>query len=356
MTNKRQRKKRQKREACALCGKPLPVGQGRKVVGRTGRGVCARCIDVARRLLVEPEDARVPIHPGILTPQQIIHELDQKIIGQRQAKRAVSVALWKQQLRARGIDLPNPGLLMCGPTGCGKTALAREAARIAGLPFMVFDTTTLSETGYKGRDASEMIRDMKKRFGARAAHGVVFLDELDKLAATAGNDHRASYNRGTQATLLKLIEGAEVEGLSTAGMLFLFAGAFSGLRKEHKTRICPIGFDRTEEEDTEERLCTDDLIGYGMEPELMGRIQRCVFLEELTADDLRDILLHSDLSVFRKYQAFFQSRGSEITLDDEATDILIHTALSRGLGARGLNGLVEEWVEPKLLELAEDSP
>lgn len=358
MANKRQKKKQFKAiGSCALCGRPLPRERDQRVVGNTGRGVCAECLFVARRITVSPTEKKAkPTTEEILTPQMLMERLDKAIIGQERAKRAVVVSLWKQQLRAKGYDIPNPGLLLFGPTGCGKTALAREAAKAAGLPFVVCDATTLSETGYKGKSATDIIEDLKSRYDGDVSCAVVYLDEIDKLSAR-GNETRKEYSRGTQHSLLKLVEGTEVDGISTERMLFLFSGAFTAIKTRQDRRTCrAIGFDREEivaEEESEREPIPADFIAYGMEAELMGRISRCVPVRPLTEDDLRRILRESNLSHFRKYQMFFQSRGAKLELDEEAQEHLIRKTLEQGLGARGLNALLEEWVEPKLLELAE---
>lgn len=352
MSNKRIRKKQSKLRLCALCGKPLPREHDHRVVGQTGQSVCLYCLTVSRRILAKPEsECEKPI--TATTPRQLIAQLDRSIIGQDQAKRAVSIALWKQMLRVKGVDLPNPGLLLYGPTGCGKTALAREAARAAGLPFIVFDSTTLTEAGYKGNSAEDIIKTLKNSYpGQDVSKAVIFLDEIDKLAAR-GSETRQQYSRGTQHSLLKLIEGSDVEGISTQRMLFLFSGAFTGIGTTEK--VCrTIGFNRPEEcAETCNELQPSDFIAYGMEPELMGRICRCVPISPLTEEDLRRILLESNLSHFRKYQTFFQSHNRECLLSEEEQNALIQEALSRGLGARGLNALVEEWAEEKLIELSE---
>ena len=360
MAGKRFRKKRNKEwKLCPLCGEPLPQGSDERVVGKTGRAVCANCLQVSKRILDMPRKTPHKAEGcALVTPQEMIQKLDRAIIGQEQAKRAVALAMWKQQLRVNGEPLPNTGLLLYGPTGCGKTALIREAARIAGLPFLSFDATTLSEAGYRGRDAKDMVVDLVEQCGAdRARHGVIFLDEVDKLAALRGNEYRAVYSRGTQHSLLKLIEGATVRvnghPFSTENILFLFGGAFSGLRK-HEGSQNLIGFERVvfEPEEAPE-LTVDDFVGYGMEPELMGRIGRCVPLRALGAEELRRILLESELSVFRSYQKLFHSHGIPLELDDGEIDELVAKALRRHTGARGLNAMVEEWLEPKLLQLSE---
>ena len=360
MAGKRQRKKQNKEwKLCPLCGEELPSNTEERVVGKTGRAVCAECLNASQRIFAaaEKRPASLP-ESGLVSPQEMIRQLDRAIISQTQAKRAVALAMWKQQLRSKGTVLPNTSLLLYGPTGCGKTALVREAARIAGLPFLSFDATTLSETGYRGRNAKDMVVDLVERCGAeRAVNGVIFVDEIDKLAAVKGNEYRAAYSRGTQHTLLKLIEGADihVDGLpfQTENILFLFGGAFSGIQRE-EMRKGIVGFERESiEVSTKPELSVDDFVDYGMEPELMGRIGRCVPLCELGAAELRQILLESDLSVLHTYKKFFQNRGELLEVSEDEIDSLVAQALKRRTGARGLNTMVEEWMEPKLFQLAE---
>ena len=196
MSNKRQKKKAARLNNCALCGRTLPKERGRRVVGRTGLGVCDKCLRVGLKLTEPLKNAPEWMESGnVLTPQQLMERLDRAIIGQERAKRAVSVALWKQQLRAKGCDIPNPGLLLYGPTGCGKTALVREAANAANLPFIIYDATTLTETGYKGNNVVDIIKDLKSRGDGDIRHAVVYLDEIDKLAGR-GNESRREYSRG----------------------------------------------------------------------------------------------------------------------------------------------------------------
>lgn len=307
---------------------------------------------------------------AVLTPQEIICRLDDAIIGQDRAKQAVAVALWKQQLRANGNQsVPRSNLLLYGPTGCGKTALVREAANIVGLPFISFDSTSLTETGYRGRDAQDIIKDLESRFRnhPNLPWSVVFLDEFDKLAAV-GNDTRMAYNQGTQHTLLKLVEGMEIacdnQILSTEGFLFVFGGAFTSLTapQEAPKPKRPVGFlvDPHREDPSKESLRDIHKIGvsafidFGMEPELMGRVGQCVPLESLSGPQLKRILLDSRLSVYRKYQYFFRSQGVDLELSQSRMDDLIAQTVERGTGARGLNALVEELVEPLLLRLAEE--
>ena len=361
------KKRYQKKWTCVLCGRKMFHFETDCVVGSTGRMVCKSCLGISRQLNEskakqapnngKAEDAK----PQILTPREIILELDKAIIGQEKAKQAIAVALWKQQMRASGEGLlPRMNMLLYGPTGCGKTAIAREASRLVGLPFITCDATTLTETGYRGKDAADIIRSLADRYGGhdKLPFSVVFLDEFDKLAAQGG-EHRQAYSRGTQHALLKLVEGTEVDCnskiVATDHMLFIFGGAFSRLKKTSERLAVPIGFDRepeTYEENPDDDSLISAFISYGMEPELMGRVGQYVAVEALTSDDLKQILLHSNLSSLRQYQLFFQAHNIDFQIATKCLDDLIDRAVQRKTGARGLNTLVEELVEPWLLRLA----
>ena len=243
-------KKRPSGQHCALCGRRMDFLYHGCVVGATGRIACATCLQISRQVLetpvVEAEQAEssAPVADKILSPQEIMAELDKSIIGQQRAKQAVSIAIWKQLLRANGDeDIPRTNLLLYGPSGCGKTALVQEAARILDIPFISFDATTLSEIGYRGSDARDMVTKLCKRYEGhpKQAYGIIFVDEVDKLAAK-GSDSRTAYNRGTQHSLLKLIEGTEVdvdkETIHTDSLLFIFGGAFTDLKKKEKRPLC----------------------------------------------------------------------------------------------------------------------
>ena len=363
MASKRVKKKHLKLErCCALCGKRINFLYDEYTVGATKKVVCGKCISAGKETISPARPSCKTRTSAVVSPARMIQQLDQRIIGQNEAKRAISVAMWKQQLRRNGVDFPNCGLLLFGPTGCGKTALVREAATIAGLPFLCFDATSLTETGYRGKDASDILKELVIRHGRdNAQYGVIFIDELDKLAAVKGNDNRAAYSRGTQHSLLKLLDGSDYTVGDTTincnNLLFLFGGAFTGLRtsKEADANHHTIGFCReAATSDCTSELTNEDLIRWGMEPELMGRIGRIVALNPLNKDNLRQILCCSELSFYRKYQHAFARYESTLELDEEMLASLVDRAFSLGLGARGLNALVEEALEEELLKLSEE--
>lgn len=373
MSSKRIRKKKKKAaewKNCPLCGKALPFDPDLRVTGATGRSICKHCLHIANIIAgldTELYSEKNPIAFSLtLSPSDALSKLNEVIIGQDNAKRAVVMALWKQLRRRSGDSIPNASLLLYGPTGCGKTALIREAARIMGVPFISADATSVSETGYRGRDTADLVKDLVKQCGSveKAAYGVIFVDEFDKLAADRTNDYRASYCRGTQFSFLKLIEGADVDTddgvINTSNILFLFGGAFSQLtdrQQQTPSLHKKVGFlweSQPKIADNPAQLTPEDFISFGMEPELMGRVGRCLALSPLTEESMKKILLESKLSVYRKYQVYFHQNGKRLTMSEAEIKELVQRALARNMGARGLNALVEEWVEPQLAALAEE--
>lgn len=302
----------------------------------------------------------------IITPKQILQRLENSIVGQEEAKRAVALALWKQQLRACGNrSIPLSNLLIYGPSGCGKTALIRVACNIVGLPFLACDSTSITETGYKGSDIRDIVKQYINTFHDNPAfrYGVIFFDEIDKLAAR-GQTSRREYNSGTQTCMLRLIEGERVEAdkgaIDTKTLMFIFGGAFRELKHipENASVRGGVGFGSVLKPDEKapepDGITIQDFIEFGMETELMGRIGQCVPVRQLTHDELRRILVSSSLSHYCRYQRFFASQYKTIPWTDKDLDDLVTEAEARGLGARGLNALVEEKIAPLLLDMAEE--
>lgn len=359
---------------CVLCGKYVaPWDKMNGVTGITGKVVCSSCLRISNKIFTAYEEHPDYTHcvtqnpeakENVLTPAEIIKGLDHSIIGQEEAKKAVAVAMWKQSLRAKqGLDFPKLNLLVYGPTGCGKTAIVQAAANIVGLPFITFDASTLTQAGYRGRDACDVVKDLVSRYKGKddVQNAVVFLDEIDKLAAN-GSEFRKEYARGDQHSLLKLLEGESYEiddkWISTKNMLFVFGGAFTGLYSTDKEQpaVKQIGFlpaKNQPEEPVQKDISVEDLIRYGMEPELMGRIGQIVPVHALTEKDLAQILLKSERSTYLEYKRFFSRSGIELTLSESEAEELAKQALARGTGARGLNALIEYHVEPLLLRFSE---
>lgn len=345
---------------CALCKGFINILDNDYVVGSTGRMVCWGCLEMSFHILeaskeTEKENASAPS----ITPQYIVQEVNKAIIGQEQAKSAVALAVWKQMLRTNGDNaVPRTNLLLYGPSGCGKTAIIREAARIAGLPFLAVDATGITETGYRGKNAADIVTDLLTGFKGHphVRHAIIFIDEVDKLSAH-GADWRQAYCQGTQHALLKLVEGMEVtvDGMTinTTDLLFLFGGAFGRMQEARKC-AAPIGFVRSEPFcPSVTQHTAEDFCAYGMERELMGRIGRFVPVEQLTTEQMKRILTESSLSAFVKYKKFFRAHKVRLKLPDELVEQLACESVAQGTGARGLDGAVEALVQPLLYALAE---
>lgn len=345
---------------CALCKGFINILDNDYVVGSTGRMVCRGCLEMSFHILeaskgTEKENVSAPS----ITPQYIVQEVNKAIIGQEQAKSAVALAVWKQMLRANGDNfVPRTNLLLYGPSGCGKTAIIREAARIAGLPFLAVDATGITETGYRGKNAADIVTDLLTGFKGHphVRHAIIFIDEVDKLSAH-GADWRQAYCQGTQHALLKLVEGMEVtvDGMTinSTDLLFLFGGAFGRMQEARKC-VAPIGFVRSEPFcPSVTQHTAEDFCAYGMERELMGRIGRFVPVEQLTTEQMKRILTESSLSAFVKYKKFFRAHKVRLKLPDELVEQLACESVAQGTGARGLDGAVEALVQPLLYALAE---
>ena len=345
---------------CALCKGFINILDNDYVVGSTGRMVCRGCLEMSFHILeASKETEKENVSAPSITPQYIVQEVNKAIIGQEQAKSAVALAVWKQMLRANGDNfVPRTNLLLYGPSGCGKTAIIREAARIAGLPFLAVDATGITETGYRGKNAADIVTDLLTGFKGHphVRHAIIFIDEVDKLSAH-GADWRQAYCQGTQHALLKLVEGMEVtvDGMTinSTDLLFLFGGAFGRMQEARKC-AAPIGFVRSEPFcPSVTQHTAEDFCAYGMERELMGRIGRFVPVEQLTTEQMKRILTESSLSAFVKYKKFFRAHKVRLKLPDELVEQLACESVAQGTGARGLDGAVEALVQPLLYALAE---
>lgn len=307
---------------CTLCKGSINILDNNYVVGITGKMVCRDCLQTSFHLLETPDASTEAAAPA-LTPQRIIQELDKAIIGQEKAKEAVALAVWKQLLRANGdATVPRTNLLLYGPSGCGKTAIIREAAKIAGLPFLTVDATGITETGYRGKNAADIVPNLLACFKEHphVRHAIIFTDEVDKLTAYGG-DWRQAYCQGTQHALLKLVEGLEVTAdnmiINTADLLFLFGGAFGRMQDEQRFSNS-IGFVWNEPScSAAPQRTAENFCAYGMERELMGRIGRFVPVEQLTTEEMKRILTESNLSAFVRYKKFFRTHKIRLKLLDE---------------------------------------
>ena len=312
---------------------------------------------------------------NILTPKEIVNELNKKVIGQDEAKKALSVHAYLHCLRINGNkDIPfRSNILMIGPTGVGKTYLVKTLAEILGLPFSRADVTTLTETGYVGDDVEVVLYNLYRKANGdleKAQYGIVFLDEVDKIAkaephqSTTGNPS----DKAVQEALLSMMNGEDIrvpefgdrrmmhssDGIimNTKNILFIFGGAFVGLDDIIKMRLkgeSGLGFgsnailnkNKLQKDKILSQVDVKDVEKYGMIPEFIGRIPIIVTLNELTKENLKDILMKSSESPIKKYTDFFKSIGKNLILDEDAINYIADKSLSMSMGARALKSIVE---------------